>query len=126
MYFRSEVDLVSGQRSRRLVHDEELCVGVKRTADRDKLALGNRQLSDLCIQLDVDPELVECGLRIPPDRLPSNRMKPSAMLADRDILRNSEIREKRQILVDHLNAECHALQNTEVFERSTPDHYRSA
>ena len=109
------VDLVAGQRGRRLVHDDELGVGRDGAADRDELPLGDRQLRHRLVEVERPRRCAPwrpCAVARTAGQL-TGRCS-AAMPADGDVLGDGEVREQRQVLIDHLDAESAALDRRQA------------
>ncbi len=97
------IDLVPRERGGRFVHDDEARVVGDGAADRDELALGDREVAQAGRRVKRHADPLQGGFRRAPDRSPAQEMQPVVLL-DRDILGNREVGEQGQVLVDDLDA----------------------
>ena len=103
------VGLGLGQGRGRLVHEDEPGVGDQRPADRDHLALGDRELAERPVEIEGEVEPVERGARRPRiARWLTSRGRPPRFSLEGDVLGHGQMREQRQVLPDDLHAELRA------------------
>ena len=117
------VDLGAGQRGGGLVHEQQPRVGGEAAADRDDLALGDRQGGDRRVERRGGSRAApSTSPRDPPHRGPAHRPQRRAERAvDGDVLGDRQIREQRQVLEDHLDAERLGLGRVERQRRRAVD-----
>ena len=103
-----------GQRGGRFVHDQELGVGDDGAADRDELSARDRQFGNRSVEVQRDVQLLQRASSGSPDGAPVDRPHAAAVKPDSDVLGDRQVREQRQVLVDHLDAEAAALNRVEM------------
>ena len=116
------VDLARGERRRRLIHDDELCVAHERAGDRDELLLGDGEATDLLVEIDLEVDLGD-GLfgdathPAPVDELAVGR----EFAREGEVLEDRKIGEDREVLVDDLHARIDGGHRREALVRRSVD-----
>ena len=95
-------DLDVVQRSRRLVHDQDLRLERQRFGDFDHLLLGDRQITDQSFRIELQVQPVEDGLRVDAHLLAidNDPQVRSWFAPNEDVLRHRQVVHQVQLLVD--------------------------
>ena len=116
------VRLGDGQARRRLVHDDDLGVERQRLGDLDELALGEREIGDGRVGLEIGAEPVEqrpaCGAQVAAVDEPGTAAQ-KRLAAEEDVGGDVEIVEEVELLVNEGDAGGDGLRDGEM-RRSPP------
>ncbi len=124
---QQQVDLMPRQRRRGFVHEQEARVGGQPAADRDDLALRDRQVADRRIERQVRIEPCERGQRGFPHGAAGRRLERAAeLMVDRNVLQHGQVGEQRQVLEDDLDAERLGLVRRQLLMGHPVDRDRAA
>ena len=104
---QQRIDLGPGQRGGGLVHEQQPRIGGEAAADRDHLALGDRQRRHRRIERQAEAEPRRAARARPARMRPQRHRAGEArqVLVEGDVLGHREVREQRQVLVDDLDAQ---------------------
>ena len=107
---QKKIDLVARERRGRLVHEQDASVGRQTPADGHDLALGDRQPANHSIEGQVGLETCKRRLRGKPHLLSWRRLQGRRQYQTyRDVFFHGQVRKKRQVLEDDLDAELPCL-----------------
>src|SRR5262249_23678276 len=98
-------DLAFAERSRRFVHDDDPSFAGEGFRNLDGLLLPDGQLRDRLVQRQVDAELLQRFARALPYGAVVDESERRRFVAERDILRDAELRYERELLIDHAHAQ---------------------
>ena len=94
------VDLVRGERCRRLIHDQQTGICRERLGDLEQLPVRDTKPSHGGVGSEVDPEIAENAHRLRLHGAPVDRAQPTArMTACEHVLGHAEVGEHRRFLV---------------------------
>ncbi|MPM93746.1 hypothetical protein SDC9_140888 [bioreactor metagenome] len=103
-------DFLLRQSRGRLVHDDQFGVLNDGAADRDDLLVRNGKRLGLHVQIDLDVQVIQRFLRFFANRAPVDKLfLLNTERVHGNIIRNRQVRENREILVDNLDSQVHRL-----------------
>ena len=108
------VDLLGGERRGRLIHDEHPRVGGERLGDLDHLLLGDRQVPDHHVRVDVDVQASEDRPRLPLHLPLGEHARFGALASEEDVFGDRQVLAHVQLLVDDRHAHLLRLFGGEV------------
>ena len=98
---KERLDLVVGQGSRRLVHDQEPRLFSEGAGDLDQLLLGNRQLCNRSVRIHLATEPVQEIAGDPTHDIAPDQTPSGGFMAQEDVLGHGQTGHQIELLVNH-------------------------